>query len=153
MNLKIKIMGEPMGKQRPRTTMRKGFVSTYTPKETTNYESLVVNEYRKQFSEMVFKPHEEIWATIIAYFPIIKQHYVYHKRTNTVDLDKIGKLMKEGKINPTKMPDCDNIAKICLDALNGVAYPDDSQITALLVLKFWSKEPRVEITLESQEGE
>ena len=61
--------------------------------------------------------------------------------------------MLEGKIRPMKTPDCDNIAKICLDALNDIAYPDDSQITCLLVLKFWSENPRVEITLESQEGE
>lgn len=32
-------------------------------------------------------------------------------------------------------PDADNIAKLVMDALNGVAYEDDSQVVALLVLK------------------
>ncbi len=32
-------------------------------------------------------------------------------------------------------PDADNIAKLVLDALNGVAYEDDSQVFALYVLK------------------
>ena len=32
-------------------------------------------------------------------------------------------------------PDADNIAKLVLDALNGVAYDDDSQVFALYVLK------------------
>ena len=32
-------------------------------------------------------------------------------------------------------PDADNIAKLVLDALNGVAYHDDSQVSALLVVK------------------
>ena len=151
--VKLVVLGEPMGKQRPRATTINGKVRTYTPKETTNYESMVVSAYKSQFEQQTFGHGEEIWATIIAYFKLPKNHYHYHKRTNTLDLDKEGELMLEGKIRPMKTPDCDNIAKICLDALNDIAYPDDSQITALLVLKFWSKEPRVEITLESQEGE
>ena len=148
--VKLKILGDPMGKQRPKFSNAGGFVKTYTPKETTNYESLVVAEYRKNHKEKVFKPHEEIWATIIAYFKIPKQHYRYHKRTNSVDLDKDGELMKIGVLRPLKKPDTDNIAKICLDALNDIAYPDDSQITTLLVIKQYSEEPRVEITLESK---
>ena len=149
-SIKLVISGDPMGKQRPKFSSAGKFVKTYTPKETTNYESEVVYEYRKEHKEMVFAPHEEIWATIIAYFKIPKQHYRYHKRTKTTDLDKDGKLMKIGDLRPLKKPDTDNIAKICLDALNGIAYPDDSQITTLLVMKYWSEEPRVEITLESK---
>lgn len=152
-SIKLVILGEPMGKQRPKATTINGVVRTYTPKQTVNYESQVVNEYRNQFKEMYFKPHEEIWATIIAYFKIPKQHYRYHKRTNTTDLDKEGELMKQGKVRPLKTPDCDNIAKICLDALNDIAYPDDSQITTILVMKFYSEEPRVEITLERKDYE
>ena len=51
--------------------------------------------------------------------------------------------MLQGKILPTKKPDCDNIAKIICDALNGVAYDDDKQIVALKVTKIYSAEPRV----------
>ena len=149
--VKLVVLGEPMGKQRPRATTINGKTRTYTPKETTNYESRVVNEYKSQFKTQTFERGEEIWATIIAYFKLPKNHYHYHKRTNTLDLDQQGKDMLDGKIRPTKTPDCDNIAKICLDALNDIAFYDDSQITALLVLKFWSNDPRVEITLESQE--
>ena len=57
--------------------------------------------------------------------------------------------MLSGWKNPTRKPDTDNIAKICLDALNGVAYDDDSQVTVLLVLKKWSERERVEIVLET----
>ena len=32
-------------------------------------------------------------------------------------------------------PDADNIAKLVLDALNGVAYEDDSQVVGLVVVK------------------
>lgn len=148
--IKLTILGEPKGKERPYATMVNGAVKTFTRKETVNYESKVVAEYKAQHDEMLFENGEEIWATIIAYFKIPKVHYRYHKRTNTTDLDKEGILMRDGKINPLKTPDTDNIAKICLDALNNIAYPDDSQITTLLVIKKYSEEPRVEITLESR---
>lgn len=36
----------------------------------------------------------------------------------------------------TVKPDVDNIAKTVLDALNGVAYADDSQVVRLVVNKF-----------------
>ena len=35
----------------------------------------------------------------------------------------------------TQKPDADNIAKLVLDALNGTAYADDSQVTRLVVIK------------------
>ena len=155
--IKIKVDGEPMGKQRPKFSTVNKFVKTYTPKETIHYESKVVFEYKNALETLklpketiFFGRGEEIWATIVAYYPITKDHYRYHKKTNTVDLNKEGEEMLAGKIKPTKKPDCDNIAKIMLDALNGIAFPDDSQITCLLVMKFYSDHPRVELTLESE---
>ena len=51
---------------------------------------------------------------------------------------------------PTLKPDTDNIAKIVCDALNGVAYHDDKQITSLTVDKVWAEDgiERVEIDVE-----
>lgn len=37
------------------------------------------------------------------------------------------------------VPDVDNLAKLALDALNGVAYPDDQHITDLGVSKIWGE--------------
>ena len=56
-------------------------------------------------------------------------------------------LIEEGKLHPTKKPDLDNVAKIVLDSLNGIAYSDDSQIVKLNVEKHYSENPRVEVTL------
>lgn len=47
---------------------------------------------------------------------------------------------------PTKKPDFDNIAKIAVDALNGIAFVDDSQICVAHVSKEYSASPRVEIS-------
>ena len=51
--------------------------------------------------------------------------------------------MESGITLPTKKPDCDNIAKIVLDALNGIAYHDDAQVAELTVIKTYSRAPRV----------
>lgn len=51
---------------------------------------------------------------------------------------------------PTKRPDADNVAKN-MDALNGVAWKDDSQVVALMVFKRWAltgEQPCVTITIE-----
>ena len=56
--------------------------------------------------------------------------------------------MMAGQIRPTKKPDADNCAKSVLDALNKIAFDDDSQIVELHVNKYYSENPRVTITLE-----
>jgi Holliday junction resolvase RusA-like endonuclease len=38
----------------------------------------------------------------------------------------------------TGRPDVDNIGKLCQDALNGIAYHDDSQVCCLSVRKYYS---------------
>ena len=48
---------------------------------------------------------------------------------------------------PVKKPDCDNIAKAILDALNGLAYEDDSQIVSAVILKRYGFPARVEVML------
>jgi Holliday junction resolvase RusA-like endonuclease len=45
--------------------------------------------------------------------------------------------------------DWDNLSKSCTDAMNGVVYPDDSQIVEAHVYKrFDKKNPRAEIMIE-----
>ncbi|XZN30187.1 RusA family crossover junction endodeoxyribonuclease [Clostridium perfringens] len=56
--------------------------------------------------------------------------------------------MRDELEKPTKKPDVDNIAKIILDSLNGVAYKDDSQIVDLRIIKSYTEETeRVEFEL------
>lgn len=50
---------------------------------------------------------------------------------------------------PTKRPDSDNLYKGITDALNGIAYYDDSQIVETIIRKFWSETPKAEVTLRS----
>ena len=53
-------------------------------------------------------------------------------------MSKGGKAKTGGKLLPTKKPDVDNVAKSVLDALNGVAWLDDSQVVRLEISKSYS---------------
>ena len=60
--------------------------------------------------------------------------------------------MAEWKLHPTKKPDADNIAKVICDALNGVAYGDDTQVVNLNVKKrYTDEEPKVIVHIEQLE--
>lgn len=60
-------------------------------------------------------------------------------------------LMLQNLILPTKKPDCSNILKSIEDALNEVAYADDSQIVEVMIVKLYDEIPRVEVDLEEVE--
>lgn len=55
--------------------------------------------------------------------------------------------MLAGQEQPTKKPDWDNIGKIICDALNGIAYADDSQIVLGQMVKKYSDNPRTDVRL------
>ena len=57
----------------------------------------------------------------------------------------------KGEIMPNKKPDLDNIAKIILDGLNGVAYTDDKQVTSMEIEKVYSDEPCVVVCIAEDE--
>ncbi len=133
MEMYFTIPGQPVGKQRPRVTNNKGFAQTYTPKETVNYESVVRLEYTRQCGQRL---HGAVDCQITAYCPIPKSAPKYRKA-----------IMETGKARHTHKPDVDNIAKIICDALNQVAFADDSAISDLLVRKRYGIEPRVEVVL------
>lgn len=70
----------------------------------------------------------------------IKAFFEIPKSTSKRNKEKM--LLRQ--ILPTKKPDADNIAKVICDALNGIAYRDDTQIVSLVVTKVYTaSEPKV----------
>jgi Holliday junction resolvase RusA-like endonuclease len=57
----------------------------------------------------------------------------------------------EGAVRPVTRPDVDNHIKN-LDALNGIAWSDDSQIVTLRAAKYYSEHPRLELVAEELVG-
>ena len=55
---------------------------------------------------------------------------------------------KRRKISSRQFGDVDNLMKAVLDALNGVCYVDDSQVTELYGVKKFSDKPKIVIQIE-----
>ena len=124
----IIIPGKPLGKQRPRV-LRTGIA--YTPKETVTYETFVKMLYLEKYAGE--KPFEGPVSMLISAFYQIPKSASKRRR----------EAMARHHIPPTTKPDLDNIAKIIMDALAGVAYEDDKQITSCSINKLYSDEPKV----------
>ena len=60
--------------------------------------------------------------------------------------------MLAGQELPLKKPDIDNIVKVVADALNGVAYHDDTQIVYVVTKKAYSAMEGLDITVEKYSG-
>lgn len=132
--IRFTVPGKITGKGRPRFT-RYGHV--YTPKKTSNYEQMVKYSYLSTRSKRLDGP---IRVNIAAIFRIPKS-YTKHEKVEA----------EMGILKPTKKPDVDNITKIILDALNGVAYQDDKQVIEVEVIKRYGKigeEEHVIVSLE-----
>lgn len=116
--INLTIPGEPRGKGRPRF-MRSGH--TYTDEKTKAYESAVKAAWYKAGRKKI---SGAVYVHISAYFSVPKSG------SKALRADKLN-----GLALPTKKPDVDNIAKIILDALNGLAFDDDKDVIYLSVVK------------------
>lgn len=130
MEVQFIVPGEPQGKGRPRF----GNGRTYTPAKTIEYERRIAT----RAAEAMPCPATElpVHVRVDAYKGIPKS-WTRAKRIRAMDGQEI----------PGK-PDLDNVAKAVLDALNGVVYADDVQVTRLVVTKQYSLEPRLVVTVK-----
>lgn len=132
----FEVPGEPRGKGRPRFSSYGGRVHTRTPDETVLYENQIKFAY-KQATNRFFESGRPLMLTIYAIQAVPKSA---SKKKQAAMLD--------GLIRPTKKPDWDNIGKVVCDALNGIAYADDTQIVDGRVVKKFGERPRLVIMLD-----
>lgn len=140
--IEFTVDGIPVGKGRPRFT-RTGHC--YTPAKTVAYENLVKLAYTAavfgtQTIRLANKYTGPVLLSIRAYFPIPKS-WKKVERVNAM-LDTVRYIGK---------PDWDNIGKIVSDALNGLAWKDDSQVDGM-VTRYYSPKPRLEVRIERVEA-
>ncbi len=133
--VKFTVLGEPKGKGRPRFSTQTG--RAFTPKQTVNYETLVHTEYMVQCKGFRFPDDAMLDMRILAYYSVSKSG---KKKEKALKLANV--------IRPTKKPDMDNVVKMVADALNQVAYKDDTQIVDCQVRKFYSEQPRIEVIIQ-----
>lgn len=109
------VYGKVRGQSRPRFTTRGKSTRAYKPKKDVDYESLVAKCYREAGGTL----HTGAVAVHITAFRALPKSLQF-KTTHEPDMHK---------------PDIDNICKIVLDGLNGIAYLDDSQVVYLTARK------------------
>lgn len=132
----FEVPGVPVGKERPRVTSH----GTYTPKKTKQYMKQIQAAYKKE-SGACFESF--VRMDILAYFPIPKSYTKKQRRE-----------IEEHHFWYGKKPDKDNIDKSVMDALNGIAYKDDSMIVAGLTMKKYchpDQEPKIVVMLSDPE--
>jgi Holliday junction resolvase RusA-like endonuclease len=112
----IYIPEKPIAQPRQRFTKRGAYVRAYTPAKHP------VNAYKKAIKEAYNGPLFKNPTVSITFMISIKSK-------------KLG--------IHTKKPDLDNLAKSVLDALNGIAWADDSNIHTLHLKKVYSNMPAI----------
>lgn len=125
----ILVPGEPVAKGRPRFAKRGAFVTTYTPEKTRDYELKVSCEARRSMGDRA--PILGPVGIKIDLMIGIPQSWSKKKRLQAFS----------GEIRPTSKPDWENVCKALCDALNGIAWVDDSQVVEATVTKQYSEEP------------
>ena len=145
--MQFTIPGPPQGKARARTVYNPhlGRSISFTPDKTVLYENLIKSAYEASKDKVAYIDKEPLTMHITAYFEPAKS-------TTKKNRAK----MLAGEILPTKKPDIDNVAKVVCDALNGLAYRDDTQIVRLILNKRYTDGlPRVEVGIwpYKEEGE
>lgn len=136
MTVSFIIPGPPVGKGRPRFNRTTG--RAYTPEKTASYENLVRMAFCQAYPQwMVWSKDRALRMEIAAYYP--PPSSISKKKREA---------MLNGKIKYTKKSDVDNILKAVADALNGVAYADDSSIAEVHVWKYYGEPARAEVTIE-----
>ncbi len=134
------VPGLPIAKGRARFT-KTG--RAYTPARTTSYEAIVA-----RFGGICADLHglKEPWEGALAMnleivFPAPKGWTIKRREEcKTVD------------VWHTARPDASNVTKAIEDALNGILYKDDSQISVLVVRKRYGIDPGVMVTVTRLHG-
>lgn len=139
MRLTFTIPESPYGKGRGRGS--RGHSRPYTPAKTVSYEKRVKSACQEAMRRQGVPPflgtvRMDITARLIP-----------AKGTSKKKLA----LMMTGEIRPTRKPDADNIAKAVCDAINKVAFKDDSMVADLFVQRFYDTHEGVDVAIYPSE--
>ena len=128
--MQFTIYGKPKGKDRPRF----GQGRTYTAPATKEYEDRVKFEYARQCRNRRFEGNISI--DVVAYIEPPKSW------SNKKREDAIGKYCPTGS-------DTDNILKIIMDGMQGVAYENDKRVVSVTCQRFYAEQSRVVVSINA----
>lgn len=132
--IKFTVPGNPQAQERPRFSRQGNFVKTYDPEKSRDYKQyvkLVASQNApKRLLDGALKLSIDVYRTIPKSISKVKYK---------------NEMALSGALRPVTKPDVDNYAKGIKDALKGVIWKDDSQVVELVVRKWYSDKPRIEV--------
>lgn len=133
--IRFTVPGAPIGKGRPRATTINGMDRLYTPKKTASYEGLVAHAAHEAMAGRA--PMDAAATVTMDVLCPIPQSWSQKKQ----------RMAALGEIRPTTKPDIDNVVKGVFDGMNGVVWRDDVVVAELIVRKFYSFSPCVQVVV------
>lgn len=131
------VMGAPVGRREPNFFRVPGQrrLRGVTPAKAKAYARSVAWTFRKSHPSAT-PEYGAASVFILAFYPI-------PKRTSARQRER----MLQGKVRPEVKPDGSNVLKLVEDALEGLAYHNDSQVVVEHVEKWYSDEPRIAVVV------
>ena len=130
-HLMFVIPGIARGKGRPRATKRG---TVYTPAKTVSAEAWVKSCAYEQMGQPLLLTPLHVSIDIDVEIPA---SWPQKRRAAALS----------GETRPTGKPDLDNCCKLLMDALNGIAWRDDSQVVRLTARKRYAPVPRTVVNI------
>ena len=152
MKITLKIPGVPIAKARPRFSRLKnrsddqkpGGVRTYNPKE---------NEERDFANQALEQIRQQGYMSVIAKGMPLRVSCWFYMPIPASSTKKFRVRCLTETVYHVKKPDADNLVKLVKDALNRVAWHDDSQVAIVRGMKIYGAEPRTVVLIETLEEE
>lgn len=134
MKYQLTVEGKPVAASRPR-------FNSYTK---AAYDAPKARDYKAKIATEAIESKQ---AMLPAETPLIASVKIYVPMTESWAKKKKTELLGKPVISK---PDIDNYLKLIFDALNTIAYPDDSAIVGFdNCLKVYSEKPRIEVLIRT----
>lgn len=134
--ISFEIPGQPVGKGRPRAARMGRNIRLYTPEKTASYESLVrMAGYQAMAGRQPLEGPVNVTMVLECQIP---KSWSRKRQEAAIALREL----------PTTKPDVDNCVKAIFDAINGVVWVDDCQVTGLSLRKIYSTTPRAVVLVQ-----
>lgn len=143
MNIVFKIPAVPVAQPRHRAAVINGRAVTYEAPKSAPIHAF------KATCRLAYETHMDAGPFA---GPLAVQLWCVFPRPQS----KTRKANRERRLWHASRPDCDNLAKAVLDALNGLAWVDDSQVARLRVEKVYGTPldaPHVLVAIASLDGD
>lgn len=126
------VPGPVRGQGRPKAVSVNGHARVYQRAEDVSYKALIQSYAMQKMEKLgIHAPADSLDDGFIVSIRVrkaIPKHFSKKKR----------QAAEMGLVSPFSKPDLDNVAKIFLDALNGIVYRDDRYVKGLYVTRVYT---------------